>query len=200
MQDYCQVVRDEFKLLDRYNPEKLSRFFIRYKFFTTNDLSQILSLSSRNIRRLKTRAKVTDGRKTSPPKDLITKPDVQLEPGWDCAEWWRRYYAKYGKRILSKITGLSKQTVRRKLRKYNIESRKSSRHPYNNYEWLQKHYVELDWGLIRCGKAAGVSPDTITGWLNANKIQVKGRYGPSVGRTWKGTFVGKATSLPAGTN
>jgi hypothetical protein len=205
MQDYCQVVRDEFKLLDRRDQEELSRFFLRYKFFTTNDLAQILSMSSRHIRRLKTIAKVTNSRGTSPPQKVRIPPDIQLEPNWDREEWWRRYYPKYGCRVLARATGMSMRTVMKHLRKFGITIRTDvspslSSHPCCNYEWLQKHYNELDLGLVRCAEIAGVCPDTISGWLNAYKIQVKSRYGPSVGRTWKGTFVGKATSLPAGTN
>jgi len=192
--DHCQIVRDEFLLIDLFDAKALKTFFVRYKYFTTNDLAQILSYSSRQIRCFKTRANVTNSRKTSPSKNIEIPTNIKLEQGWDCLEWWRKHYPKYGSITLAKITGLSPSTVRRRLRKYGIEimSHEVPDSPYYNYEWLYKHYVTLDWGLIRCGKAAGVSPDTISSWLNSHNIQVKGRYGPSVARAWKGGFVGKA--------
>lgn len=191
--DHCQIVRDEFKVLDRHNPEQLRNFFIRYKFLSTCDLSQVLSMSSRHIRRLKSRAKVTYGRKTSPPPNVKTPPDIKLEPGWDCKEWWGKHYPRYGTTVLSKITGLSVRAVLRHLRKYGVRVRKKgesySGHPCCTYEWLHHHYEEKRWGLVRCGSIAGVSPDTIAGWLNKHKIIVRSKYDP---------FVGKAARLAAG--
>lgn len=184
MQDYCQVMRDEFKLLNRHNPEQLSNFFFRYKFFSTNDLAQVLSLSSRYIRMLKNR---TDGtgivrthsRAPRPTPNIHVVPDIKLEPGWDCAAWWRHYYALYGTRVLSKITHLSREVIRGRLRRYNIPIRQlKGFNPHCSYAWLYKHYVEFNWGLVRCANAAGVTPDTITSWLNTFKIQVKTRNAP----------------------
>ena len=139
MEDYCQVMRDEFKLLDRRNQDQLSNFFVRYKFFSTNDLAQVLSLSSTYIRRLKTRTNITRTRykhRIVPRVEVL--PDIKLEDGWDCAEWWRHYYQFYGVRVLSKISGFSIPTVWRKLHKHNISIHpKGKRLPVNsccNYE------------------------------------------------------------------
>lgn len=193
MDDHCQIVRDEFNLLDKHSQGKLATFFLRYKFFSTNDLSIVLSLSSRYLRRLKSRAKITNSRKTSPPRNIKVMPDIKLEPGWDCKEWWEQHYPKYSAAILAKITGLHKITVLSRIRKYGIpmRSKVNSGHQCCNYDWLYKHYITLEWGLVRCGKAAGVSPDTISVWLNNHKIQVRSKYGPSVG---------KAARIAAGAN
>jgi hypothetical protein len=204
--DHCQIIRDEFKLLDRYNSAQLGSFFVRYKFFSTNDLAQVLSLSSRYIRRLKERTDIsrTRGRKVSPKPNINTVPDIKLEPGWDCGDWWRHYYKLYGLRILVKITHLSMKTVMKRLRTYNIQLRPKgstpSNHPCRNYEWLYKHYVELDLGSVKCAKAAGVSPDTITSWLNAFKIQVKTRNAPKVGKTYYNPHVGEAACITVRTS
>jgi hypothetical protein len=205
--DHCQVIRDEFKLLDRYNSEQLSNFFLRYKFFSTNDLSQVLSLSSRYIRRLKSRTDpdriIRTRQKHTPPKNLRVLPNIKLEPGWDCAEWWRHYYQLYGSYILVKITHLSRPTVRKRLRKYNVQIRTKRaspiNHPCYNYEWLYKHYVELSWNTARCAKAAGVSPDTIITWLNNFKIQVKTRNAPKI-KARNNTAMGEAPCVTIRTN
>ena len=204
--DHCQVMRDEFQLLDRRNPDQLSNFFLRYKFFSTNDLAQVLSLCSRYIRKLKTRSHFpTNARKTSPKSSIKVPPDIKLEPGYrESAEWWRRHYQKYGSYVLAKATGLSALMVRKHLRKYNIPIRtkrsKPLSHPCCNYEWLYKHYVELKWHSPQCAKAAGVSPDTITSWLNTFKIQVKTRNAPKVGKTWNSAAMGEASCITVRTD
>ena len=210
--DHCQIMRDEFKLLNKYDPEQLKNFFLRYKFFSTNDLSQVLSFGSRYIRMLKTRTDGTDlirTKRPSPvPKCVYIVPDIKLEPGWDCAEWWRHYYQLYGIRTLSRITHLNRRTVTKRLRKYNIPTMprrsKHTTNPCNNYEWLYKHYVELGQTLAMCGKIAGVSKDSISTWLNKFKIQVRTRYAPKVSSstrtTWDDTTVGEVTSVPTRTD
>jgi hypothetical protein len=195
MSDHCQIMRDEFELLDRRNSEQLGNFFVRYKFFSTNDLAQVLSLSSRYIRRLKSRTDIcrTRGRKTSP-QTIKTPLDMELEPGWDCEEWWRRQYQLHGVYILSRISHFSVKTVRRRLSKYNIKTGVRSTNSCRNYEWLHKHYVELDQNVVTCAKLAGVSPDTITTWLNNFKIQVKTRNAPKV-QARNSTTVGEAPCI-----
>jgi hypothetical protein len=117
----------------------------------------------------------TNSKKVKP--TTYIPPDIKLEPGWDCGDWWRHYYKQYGLDALARITHLTVRTVKKRLRKYNIQRGgrkvKLLHAQYCNYDWLHKHYVELDWGTVRCAKAAGVSPDTITSWLNNFKIQVK---------------------------
>jgi hypothetical protein len=201
--DYCQVMRDEFQLLDRRNPDQLSNFFVRYKFFSTNDLAQVLSLSARYIRRLKTKTDITRTRyKHRIVPRVSVLPDIKLEEGWDCAEWWRHYYQYYGVRILSKITGFSIPTVWRKLDKHNIPTRpKGKKLPMNpccNYEWLYKHYVEMHWTLPECAKVAGVSYHSIETWLNNFKIQVRTRNAPKVGLPWNSAAVGETPCITVG--
>jgi hypothetical protein len=204
MQDHCQVIRDEFKLLDKRDPKQLSNFFLRYKFFSTNDLAQVLSLSSRYIRMLKTRTgdDIVRTRQNNRPRAGVRfLPIVELEPGWDCAEWWRHYYKLYGARILAKITHLSIKTVKKRIRKYNIPRTRQApplTHPCCNYEWLYKHYVEMDLHLLGCAKAAGVSPDTISSWLNTFKIQVKTRNAPKIRQTENSSAVGEVTCVTVG--
>jgi hypothetical protein len=202
-EDYCQIVRDEFQLLDKRNPDQLSNFFIRYRFFSTDDLAQVLSVSGRYIRKMKNR---TDIKRTTYKRQITktikTLPDIKLEPGWDCAEWWRHYYRIYGVRMLSKITHFSIPTVWRKLHKHNIpihpKGKRLSANPCCNYEWLNEHYVEKHWTIPNCAKAAGVSNDSITTWLNRFKIQVRTRNAPKVGLPWDSTAVGETPCVTVG--
>ena len=208
MDDHCQIIRDDFKLLNKRNPAQLSNFFLNYKFFSTNDLAQVLSLSSRYIRMLKLRADAAElivrtRQKNKPKASIRITPVVILEPGWDCAEWWRHYYKKYGVRILAKITHLSIPTVKKRIRKYNIPRTRRApplTHSCCTYEWLHKHYVEKGMRLLECANAAGVSPDSITSWLNTFKIQVKTRNAPKVRQARNSAAVGEATCVAVGTN
>jgi hypothetical protein len=199
-------MRDEFKLLDKYNSEQLGNFFVRYKFFSTNDLAQVLSLSSRYIRTLKSRTDIsrTRGRKVSPKSNINIIPNIKLEPGWDCPEWWRHYYELYGMKTLAKITHLNILTVKKRLSKYNIPSKtrksKPLNHPCCNFEWLRKHYVELGYTIAKCARTAGVSPDTITSWLNTFKIQVKTRNAPKVGKARDSAAVGETACVTVRTD
>lgn len=201
-QDYCQIIRDEYQSIDKYNKDQLTSFFLRYKYFSTNDLAQVLSLSSRYIRTLKNRADIIisrSGGQIHKQKRIITVPDIKLEPGWDCAEWWRHYYKLYGTIVLSKITHLNPKTVRSRLCKYNIKMRPVGTHPIShpccNYEWLYKHYTQLNMELGTCAKEAGVSKDTITSWLNKFKIQVKTKYGPKV-KARNSSVMDEAAGMP----
>lgn len=166
-----------------FDAAKLSRdyrsFFVKYMFFTTNDLSQMLGLSAKKIRVLKKGAGLGKTIIKSPKPIAISIPKILDKPdNWDTPEWWSSVYPKYGMYVLCRVTGLSKPSVRKRIKRYcggtiPVSEAVKSKHPYANKEWLLNNYVKNNFSLFKCASLAGVSPDTIIGWLNRNEIQLK---------------------------
>jgi hypothetical protein len=185
--DHCQIVRDEFAKICRTDSQALLDFFMKFKYFTTNDLSQILNISIWTLRDYKRLAKLNTGtpRKIAAP---LRVPLGDLPDGWDCATWWQANYPKYGMVVLARWTGLNQATVRKRILRHGLRIRSlkesiTPNHPCCNRQWLVDHYEKQSWSVARCAKAAGVSPDTIVGWLNRHRVQIRSRYGPVVGKT-----------------
>ena len=178
MNDYCQIIRDDFAALDRKNPQALWDFFHKYKFFSTYDLAIVLDATARTIRDLKGVSGLRREGVGPLPSNIRLKTQVELPENWDVREWWEANYPRYGIYMLSKITGLNKLTVRKRLRRYGIKtiSKKEaefSKHPCCNVEWLKEHYYKNDMSLRACARLAGVSTDTIRGWMIAFKLQTR---------------------------
>lgn len=181
------VICEEFTTrVDVKDPKSLRRFFLRYSFFTTNDLALILKLNPRTIRTYKGRAgiKRKGGPKTKPENPQIPV-HLDLPENWDTAEWWQAHYPRYGMRILTRETGLNYITVRSRVRRHcgGIRSHReatTSAHPCCTREWLQEHYIEQRLSQKQCGRVAGVSDSTIRDWLVHHGIQVRGQHASSL--------------------
>jgi len=179
-------IREEFDRIDIKDKKAMRRFFLRYSFFSTNDLALILDLSPRTILEYKRNC---DLRRKGGPKQRPVYPriptDIELPENWDTPEWWRAHYPKYGMYILTKVTGLNYHTVRKRVSRYcggirSYREAMASDHPCCNEEWLREHYIERELGQKACARLAGVSDSTLRGWLVRFGIQVRGSYGGSV--------------------
>lgn len=167
-------VRLEYSTINRKDPEILRRFFLRFSFFSTNDLAQILGYSSTYIKRLKRsvgiRGRPIHGRRIISYPTLITAP-----PNWG-NEWLRQVYPQFGLRIIARATSRTIQAIHYRLKRLGVilpDKTSRSKHPCCNEEWLRKYYVEEEWTATQCSQLAGVSRDTICDWLNVFKIQVR---------------------------
>jgi len=182
-----QVVCEEFKTrVDIYNKKSLFRFFMRYAFFSTNDLALILGLSPGTIQEYKRYAGIK--RKDGPyhkPVNHNIPVHLDLPENWDTPEWWRAHYPRYGMYILTRETGLNYNTVRRRVRQHcgRIRGHKEAvqpDHPCCNKDWLRKHYINQGLNQKQCGLLAGVSDSTIRSWLVRLGFQVRGHNGGSL--------------------
>jgi len=182
-----EAICEEFKTrVDIKDAKSLRRFFLRYSFFSTNDMALILGLSPWSIRTYKRRAgiKRKGGPKTKPKNPQIPV-HLDLPENWDTAEWWRAHYPRYGMYILTRETGLNYHTVRRRVRRHcggirSYREAANSDHSYCTKEWLQEHYINQGLSQKRCGVIAGVSDSTIRDWLVRFGFQVRGQYGGSL--------------------
>lgn len=180
-------IREEFdKRVDINDGKSLKRFFMRYSFFSTNDIALVLGLSPRTIRVYKRNAGIRrNGGPDTKPKNPNTPVRLDLPENWDTAEWWQRHYPRYGMYILTRETGLNYHTVRRRVNKHcggirSYRDATASNHPCYNKDWLQEHYVDQKLTQKQCGKIAGVSDSTIRNWLVRLGFQVRGHYGSSI--------------------
>lgn len=183
---------DKIKLdwdsIDKTDVAELREFFLRYSFFTTNNMAQLIKLSARNVRKYKKQAGFGKAVVLSPlPVNIKVPIKIDLPDNWDTPEWWRENYPKYGTWTLSRATGLSRPVIRLRINKYcggllTHEEATLSNHPRFDKEWLTEHYITQGKSLRACSKLAGVSPDTLAGWLNRLGIRVRSQdYGPIVG-------------------
>ena len=178
MDDHCQIVRNDFAAADKTDKIVLFDFFHKYLYFSTYDLAVILRTTPKRIRNLKAIAGIKREGKGPLPSNIRVKIEIELPPNWDTAEWWRAHYPKYGTFVLARVTGLNLMTVRKRLRKHDIRIRskreaEQSKHPYCTEAWLVKYYYEEDLSLRACAKLAGISTDTLRGWLVRFGLQTK---------------------------
>ena len=84
---------EEFKSrVNITDPKSLRRFFLRYSFFSTNDIAMVLGLSPRNIREYRNYAGIK--RQTGPntkPENPTIPVHLDLPDDWDTEEWWQSH-------------------------------------------------------------------------------------------------------------
>lgn len=180
-------IREEFRMrVNIRDTKSLRRFFLRYSFFSTNDMALLLGLSPWTIRIYKRRAKIRrKGGPNTKPENPQIPVHLDLPEDWDTSDWWRKHYPRYGMGILTRETGLNYHTVRKRVRQHcgRIRSQQESTdssHPCCTREWLQEHYINQGLSQKRCGRIAGVSDSTIRDWLVRLGFQVRGLYGGSL--------------------
>lgn len=186
-----EEVREAYRLCGT-DPVALREFFLRYRYLNVNDLAQILGVCTDTVRIRRRRAGFACSGWVRAPK---RQPEVHIEmiPGDPkTRDWWVRAYAKYGRRKLARLLGVSPLAILYRLRNRGIQLRSMRdgthpTHPCCNEQWLLKHYVEQRLTATQCGRLAGVSNTTIANWLN--------RYCIARHSQGQRPVVGKADSL-----
>ena len=170
------VVRNDFKTVNRDDAKSLREFFLRYRFFSTSDLAQIIDVNARTVRKWKRRAGFS-GPKAPPPTEPRLWPRVEWSREIDCREWWLQHYPKYGMVVLAKSCGCSINNIKIKLRRLKIpivqRGSPTMNHPCDTKDWCILHYCTLKLTRNKCAELAGVSRDTFSGWLDKYKIPVR---------------------------
>lgn len=186
------------------NKLSIKKFFEDNKYYNKDELAKAARRSSVTINKwarktIREKQKQFAKRKTQQQKQEL--PSITDQAIWDNRDWFYQKYIveKYGIVAISRIIGRKQLIVNRRLKKYNIETRKEnnkSPSPYCNEEWLMKHYAtpadymrwckqnkkEIDpnggtcLSIRACAKIANVGIYTIYNWLIRFNIPIRDRH------------------------
>tara|TARA_R110000868_G_scaffold20153_7_gene85608 strand:- start:814 stop:2499 length:1686 start_codon:yes stop_codon:yes gene_type:complete len=169
--------RQKFAFVDKKSPKALKRWFNSHPHLSTNDHAQIADRSLNYIRKLRKIAGIKGKTPANLPKSTAVRKIVNLIPpeNWDDPEWLNKVAGIYPVGQIAKACGVSNRTVGRRLQKYNITKKVStkSKNKCCTRDWCLKHYVELGLSQDKCAKKANVCQQAFANWLNRFKIPVR---------------------------
>ena len=169
--------RQKFAFVDKKSPKALKRWFDSHPHLSTNDHAQIADRSLNYIRKLRKIAGINGKTPANLPKSTAVRKVVSLIPpvDWDNPIWLDQVAGIYSIASIAMACGVSERTVRRRLEKYDINKKVStkSKNKCCTKAWCHRYYVELGWCQAKCAKKAGICQQTFANWLNRFKIPVR---------------------------
>lgn len=170
--------RDEYRKLDRSDPIAFRHWLILYPELTDTDLCVIIRSNINTIRKMKRKAGlipalIIETNQGTLRKSQDTPPSPVAPDDWNDRWLADKYNAGVGIRALARAIDRSRNVIRTRLRRLKITVRRDNRHPCNNSDWLNSHYIEQQLSLRECALIANVSPNTIKAWLIKLDVDIR---------------------------
>lgn len=175
--DDIKELRAEFAKVDLKDKEAVQKWFADHSYLTKSDHAIIADRSLLWISELHKFAGDIIPRSIKPPGWIRPKKVVNIEvpDPWDNAEWLDRMVQIHSTYILANAIGVSRTTLRRKLKRHKIEKpdHAKSKNPCCTHAWCFEHYVTKNLTQTKCAELAGIGRRAFANWLVRFKIPAR---------------------------